>query len=53
MSHSVNSATIDPPWEVTETCRTCHGKGYVEIESEPRTLEDIEQEDSDESNTVS
>lgn len=31
MSHSVNSATIDPPWEITETCPKCNGAcGWVE-----------------------
>jgi hypothetical protein len=27
MSHSVDSATIDPPFEITETCRECNGLG--------------------------
>jgi hypothetical protein len=27
MSHSVNSATIDPPFEITEMCRECNGCG--------------------------
>lgn len=27
MSHSVNSATIDPPWEIMETCGKCGGAG--------------------------
>lgn len=43
MSHTVNTATIDPPWEVGETCPTCNGVGYVEGESEPRTFDDLEQ----------
>lgn len=25
MSHSVNSATIDPPWEIMERCEKCGG----------------------------
>ncbi len=27
MSHSVNSATIDPPWEIMERCPECNGVG--------------------------
>lgn len=30
MSHTVNSTTIDPPWEVTEKCAECNGSGWVE-----------------------
>jgi DnaJ-class molecular chaperone len=31
MSHSVNSATIDPPWEVMETCPKCNGAcGFID-----------------------
>lgn len=52
MSHSVNSATIDPPWELPMQCPTCGGGGYVEGEPELRTLDDIEEEDFDESRTL-
>lgn len=31
MSWSVNSATIDPPYEITETCKTCNGNGYAAL----------------------
>jgi DnaJ-class molecular chaperone len=27
MSHSVNSATIDPPWEIMTRCPECNGAG--------------------------
>lgn len=47
MSHTVDTATIDPPWELPMPCPTCGGAGYVEGESEPRTLEDLEQEDAE------
>lgn len=30
MSWRVDSATIDPPYEITEPCKTCNGSGYVE-----------------------
>jgi hypothetical protein len=30
MSHAVNTATIDPPWELGKQCPTCGGCGYVE-----------------------
>ena len=47
MSHTVNSATIDPPWEVGETCPTCNGARYIEGKLELRTLDDLEQEDAE------
>ena len=47
MSHAVNTATIDPPWELPMTCPTCGGSGYIEGESEPRTYDDLEQEDAE------
>lgn len=31
MSHSVSSGTIDPPFELTETCQNCNGSGWVPL----------------------
>lgn len=32
MSHSVNTATIDPPFEIMETCAKCGGAGgWIEV----------------------
>lgn len=38
MSHSVNSATIDPPWEIMKRCERCGGQGewFTEMESDPQ-----------------
>lgn len=33
--------------ERTSMCRECQGSGSVEVEPEPRTLNDLEQEDFD------
>jgi len=34
MSHSVDSATIDPPFPIMEKCEACGGAGF--------TIEDVE-----------
>lgn len=41
MSHAVDSATIDPPFEVTEKCRECNGAGGWIGEAEPDPISEI------------
>jgi DnaJ-class molecular chaperone len=42
MSHTVNTATIDEPWEIPMTCPTCGGGGYIEGESYLIDMEDLD-----------